>query len=151
MRAADRALTVVVCTLVLVSCAPLPSPSPPSSGTSSVETCPEAAFSTLPPGFVADPPVLVGGSAPYGVSRTYRDSAGRDLSVLSGINAREAGGTDTGARVTVRGHMATIEKVGDTYVAFWREGAEGARCSEYAVFGTGFDLSTFLQLLSGVR
>ena len=138
--------------ILLVGCGPLPMPSP-SPVAASPETCPEAALSTLPPGFVADPPFLAGANPPFGVRRTYRDPAGREISVLSGIETGEIAGTDTGERLTVRGHEAVIQATpsGDTLVAAWLEGPPGAPCSGYAVIGTGFDLPSFLQALAGVR
>ncbi len=152
MTAIGRGLAAAAGILLVVGCGPLPSPSPPPVAVSP-ETCPEAALSTLPPGFVADPPFLAGESSPFGVRRTYRDPAGREISILSGIDAGEVAGTDTGERLSVRGHGAMIKATpsGDTFVASWLEGPPGAPCSAYAVIGTGFDLATFLQILAGVR
>lgn len=152
MTAIGRGLAAAAGVLLVVGCGPLPSPSP-SPVAASPETCPEAAFSTLPPAFVADPPFLAGASPPFGVRRTYRDPAGRELSVLSGIETGEIAGTDTGERLSVRGHGAMIRATasGDTFVASWVEGPPGAPCSAYAVIGTGFDLPTFLQAVAGVR
>jgi hypothetical protein len=78
---AARVVAAVGPAILVVGCAPLPvpSPSPASAVAVSPDTCPEAALSTLPPGFVADPPVLTGPNAPYGVRRTFRDPAGREL------------------------------------------------------------------------
>jgi hypothetical protein len=55
--------------------------------------------------------------------------------------------------VTIRGHVAIVQltPAGDTFVASWQEGPEGAPCSEYAVFATGLDLPSFLLVLAGVR
>jgi hypothetical protein len=152
VTAIGRGLAAAAGVLLVVGCGPLPRPSPVSVA-ASPETCPEAALSTLPPGFVADPPFLAGQSPPFGIRRTYRDPAGHELSILSGIDAGEVGGTDTGQRLSVRGHEAAIRATpsGDSFVASWLEGPPGAPCSAYAVIGTGVDLATFLQVLAGVR
>lgn len=136
--------------LVVAACALTPSPSPEVSAGA---VCPEAQVTNLPSTFSAQPPVSAGAPGrPSGLRRTYTDPAGREFSILSGMEG-ELGGRDSGERLVVRGHEASIlvNAETDTLIVVWREAPPDQPCSQYAAIGTGLPRDEFLRYVSGIR
>lgn len=89
---------------------------------------------------------------PAGLLVTWADSAGREISILSGIEG-EIGGTEILGSVDVRGHVATVSEndVTSTRIAVWREATEGLPCSKYVLTTTGLTADEFASVIEGVR
>jgi len=113
--------------------------------------CPEATVGSLPNGMRLTSRSFAESGAGATAIRAQYVAGARELTLLSGV-AGEIPGTDTGVRRTVRGHEAAIrEGLGDTRIAVWLEGAEGAPCSQYAVVATGLSEAEFEEILRSVR
>lgn len=95
-----------------------------------------------------DRSIVAGGA---GVDVAFGGPGSRELSILSGV-AGELPGADTGRRMNVRGHEATVKSTGSgTLIVRWLEAAELAPCSQYAVIATGLTQAELDAVISGVR
>lgn len=91
----------------------------------------------------------VGSSA--GVRAQYIGAGSRELTLLSGVEG-ELAAINAAGQVTVRGHVATVfTPAADTALIRWFEAAQGASCSQYAVFATGLTQGEVDSILQGIR
>lgn len=119
---------------------------------SSEQICPELTASFVPPGLaIRDRVIVDAGGAPFGIRVTLADPGGRELSLLSGVEG-EIGGTDSGQRVTIRGHYATVfQGAPDTMIVIWREHPVDQPCGQYGVIATGMTRQELNAVISGIR
>jgi hypothetical protein len=130
----------------------VPSSNATASPNSGAETCPEAVATVVPGDLrLISRTIVPAGTAPGGVRVQFGGSGSRELTVLSGV-AGELPGTDTGRRMTVRGHEAAVVSPGTgTLIIRWREHDVRAPCSQYAVVATELTQPELDAVISGVR
>lgn len=162
--------------LLLTACtspAPLPSPSPalaPTGSTSpsavvpttsrtiaaaspsaTARYCPKLSYLYLPAGFAFSEQVPIeSGDEWIGVTDVFRDSAGRAITLGSGVPG-EIGGRATGEKVRIRGFQASITKGSDTFTALWFEAPLEAPCYQYSVTTVGLPVDEFRKIIAGIR